>query len=77
MCALPGEVTESVVVDVRDQAKRERLLRVVQEDTILRCHGEHQSVWQLECVGERLLRAICMGEGEREKWNTNEGDEPF
>ena len=60
--SLPGKIAERVVVDVGHQAERKRLLRVVQEDGVLRRHGKHHTVRQLEYVGKRLNRSICRGE---------------
>lgn len=59
---LPGKVAEGVVVDVRHQAERKRLLCVVQQDGVLRCHSEHHAVRQLEQVGQRMDGTICRGE---------------
>lgn len=47
-----------MVVDVGHQAERKRLLCVIQEDGVLRCHSKHHTVRQLEQVGERLDRTI-------------------
>ena len=56
---LPCKITQCVVVDVGHQAERKGLLRVIQEDGVLRRHCKHHPVRQLEYIWKSLDGTVC------------------